>query len=414
MEKKSSLLLISFIVIIFVSAYVSAEAIGSLPELSFIMISQSPDPVEPGNIVELRWKIENNGGGSADDLQVELGADYPFSLYSGELIRNIGIIQGQQTGDKGVIVLYKVKVDENAIEGTNEIKLKYKTSKMEWVELDPFDINIQTSDATLSIEEIKVEPEVVSPGESFKANIKVKNLADSFLKDITVKLDLSSTTLPFSPLQSATEKRIKQLGAGLVSDVSYDLIAEPDAESGVYKIPISMTFSDNLGNSYTKSDLLGVIIGTVPEISYYVESTTVNTRGSGGKVSIKFVNKGLGNIKFLNVVLKQSDSYTILSPEEVYIGNIDSDDYETAEFDIFVKSKSVKELILPLEVTYKDANNRDYSETAEVTLKLYGESEAVSLGIKEKNSTVGIVISILVVVIGVIVYIMVRRARKKK
>jgi hypothetical protein len=413
LSKKINMIFAGIITLSFISLCASA-LIGTAAQLSFTMISQSPDPVDPGSIVELRWMIENNGGGAAEDVQVEIVPEYPFSLYSGELIKNIGTIQGQQTGDKAVIILYKVEVDGNAVEGTNEIKLRYRTASTGWVELDPFDINIQTVDATLSLEKIKVDPEVAAPGENLKATLTIRNLADSFLKDISVKLDLSSTTLPFAPIQSATEKRVRQLDSGASAELSYDMIVEPDADPGVYKIPVTITFNDNLGNSYERDDLFGVIVGTTPDISYYIDSTTVSTAGSKGSVSIKFVNKGLGNIKFLNVVMKESSSYSIISPKEVYIGNIDSDDYETADFQLFVNPKAPKELELQLEVAYKDANNRDYTENTSVILNLYKKSEAVSLGIQEKNNTTGIIISILVVVIGVVAYIMVRRARKKK
>jgi hypothetical protein len=405
--------LIIILMIICMSASVFAEQIGSLAQLSFTLISQNPDPVEPGNIVDLRWKIENTGGGSAEDVQVELVADYPFSIYSGDLTKNLGSIQGQQTGDKGIIVLYKVRVDENAVEGTNEIKLKYKTSKTGWVELDPFDINIQTSDATLSIEQIEVEPDVVAPGEILKASLKVTNLADSLLKDITVKLDLSSAALPFAPIQSITEKRIKQISSGSSADVSYNLIVEPDAALGVYKIPIFIKFNDNLGNSYNKSDLLGVVVGAVPDLSYYIDSTTINTAGNKGEITIKFVNKGLSDIKFLNIRLMSNSYYTILSPEEVYIGNIDSDDYETADFDLFVKQGAPKEFSIPLEISYKDSNNKDYRKDTEVKLKMYGEAEAVQLGIEEKDNKLGVIISVIVVVIGIVIYILVRKRKKK-
>jgi hypothetical protein len=313
-----------------------------------------------------------------------------------------------------VIILYKVRVDENAVEGTNEIKLKYKTSKTGWIELDPFDINIQTSDATLSVEDITIYPEVAVPGETFKVSLKIRNLADSFLKDITVKLDLSSATLPFAPIQSVTEKRIRQLGSDSAVDISYDLIAEPDADAGVYKIPITMSFSDNLGNSYNKSDLLGLVIGTAPQISYYIDSTTIKTPGNKGEVSIKFVNRGLGDVKFLNAVLKESDYYKILSPEEVYVGNIDSDDYETADFDLYVNKVAPNELSLPIQIMYMDSNNKEYTKDDEVILRMYGQVDAAKYGIEQKDNKLGIIISIAVVVVGVAAYIMIRRRKKKK
>jgi len=411
---KKSISLILMMLIVFCTAVFAAGLIGDTAQLSFTLISQNPDPVSPGEIADLRWTIENLGGDAAGDVQVELVDNYPFSLYSGDKIKNIGLIQGRQTGEKAVIVLYKVKVDEDAVEGTNEIKLRYKTSQTGWVELDPFDINIQTSDATLSIEKIELSPEIVAPGEPLNIKITTKNLADSFLKDVSIKLDLTSASTPFAPLDSATEKRIKQISAGAHGVLSYDLIVEPDAALGVYKIPVDISFNDNLGNSFERSDLLGIVVGAAPDIRYYVDSSGVKTAGASGTVTIKFVNKGLSNIKFLNIKLKEGDNYDITSPEEVYIGNIDSDDYETADFDLFVSSKAPDRLSLPLEIVYKDANNKDYRIDSEVILKLYSKGEAERLGVQQKGSSAGIVISLVIVAVAIVIYIVYRKRKKKK
>lgn len=415
MRKKSiSIILITIFALCSAAFAVTTAYVPRIAQLDFTMISQDPDPVEPGNIVDLRWKIENIGGGAAEDVQVELVADYPFSLYSGDLVKELGIIQGRQTGDKGVIILYKVRVDENAVEGTNEIKLKYKTANTGWVELDPFEIRIQTVDATLSVEKIDVTPELAAPGEKAVISVEVKNLADSLLKDITVKLDLSSKDLPFAPLQSATEKRIKLMSSGEKKSLDYVVIVEPDAEIDVYKIPLEISFNDNLGNSYEKSDIIGIIVGSAPDLIYNIDSSTIKTAGVKGKVTLKFVNKGLTDIKFLNIKLKETDNYKLLSPEEYYIGNIDSDDYETADFDLYVNSEAPSEINLPLEMSYKDANNRDYKKDVKVVMKIYGAEEAVELGIKEKTNKLGILIAVGIVLVGIIIYVIIKKRRKKK
>ena len=58
--------------------------------------------------------------------------------------------------------------------------------------------------------------------------------------------------------------------------------------------------------------------------------------------------------------MKESEKYEIVSPAEVYVGNIDSDDYETADFKISLNKVKEKEVILPLSLEYKDANNNEY------------------------------------------------------
>ena len=40
-------------------------------------------------------------------------------------------------------------------------------------------------------------------------------------------------------------------------------MAEPDAESDVYKVPIEIEFFDRLGTLYTKNETVGLIVGAV-------------------------------------------------------------------------------------------------------------------------------------------------------
>ena len=130
---------------------------------------------------------------------------------------------------------------------------------------------------------------------------------------------------------------------------------------------------------------------------------------TSGKVTIKFVNKGLIDLKLMNVKLEESKKFDIVSSDEVYVGNIDSDDYETAEFDLYVKGWQ-SEVILPIVIDYMDANNQRYRDKENVVLKLYSSSKAKKFGLEEKSS-VGILIVLMIVGAGGYYY---WRKRKKK
>ncbi len=410
---KNKIMLSLFVLVIMGLSSLSAYGAGitDFPNLKISFVSQTPDPVEPGSIVELRWTVENIGSGGAEDVQIEFLPQYPFTLYSGEAIQDLGTINGRQTGAKGVVVLYKVRVDQDAVEGTNEVELRYKRNTQPWNVLEPFDINIQTIDATLAVTSVKVEPETIIPGKSGKITIELKNLADSLLKDVTTKLDLSSSTLPLAPLNSVTEKKIKMIRAGETVKQEYEVTSLATAESQIFKVPLELSFYDHLGNNYNKSDIIGVKVGDVPDLSYFLDSTDVYKAGSSGDVSVKFVNKGVTDVKFLNVVLKPTDDYKILSSEEEYLGNVDSDDYETADYKIYVQSGAPKELKLDMEITYSDANNNQYAMEIEPVLKLYDDKEAVMVGLTQKSNKVGTLITIVIVVVGIIAY---RKWKKRK
>lgn len=377
-------------------------------KMNVTMINQEPDPAEAGRYVTVRFKIENSGGENAEDITLELLLKYPFSLDPGEnAVKYIGSVHSRQLGATGVIADYRLKVDENALEGNNEIELKYKVKNNEWIKLEPFYINIKPHDIILSIASVNA-PKMIKPGETSEVDINLKNLALTFIKEIKVKLDLDG--VPFATIGSTNRKIVKEMGADSEAVVSFNLMAEPGADSKLYKVPVEIEFFDRLGTKYTKNETVGLTVGAEPELSFMIDSSTVYSSGGLGDVTIKIVNKGVTDVKFLNVVLKDGQ-YKILSPAEVYIGNIDSDDYETAEFKLSLNKVKGKEIMLPLLVEYKDANNNEYSKKVDLPLKLYSASEAKSLGLIKRSSFTGIFIVLIIVGGGIFFY---RGWKKKK
>ncbi len=376
--------------------------------INVTMINHEPNPAEAGRYVTVRFKIENSGGDNAEDVVIELLPKYPFSLDPGEsAVKYIGSVRSRQLGDTGVITDYRLKVDENALEGNNEIELRYKVKNNAWIKLESFYINVRPHDILLSIESVDA-PKMIKPGEMSKVDINLKNLALSFIKDIKVRLNLNG--VPFASIGSTNRKIIKEMGADSEATVSFNLMAEPDADSKLYNIPIEIEFLDRLGTVYAKNETVGLIIGAEPDLSVIIDSSEIYSSGGTGEVTIKFVNKGVTDVKFLNIVLKDGE-YKIISPKEVYVGNIDSDDYETADFKLTLNKVKGNEVILSILVEYKDANNNEYSKNIELPLKLYSASEAKAIGAKNGNSTVGIFIVIVIVAVGFFIY---RRWKKKK
>jgi hypothetical protein len=396
------------------------------------MISQDPDPVEPGDYVELRWMVTNYGSKSLEDVEFQLVADYPFQLLGIEDgLQQLGTIQGHQKGEEGVVLYYKVRIDEDASEGVNKIYLKYRYKGMEWSELDYFEVRVQSVDAAVVIDDVHMEPARITPGGTGKLSLKLLNLADSRMTDVNVKLDLTLETiprsstgaeasllyeaLPFAPTTSASEKRISSIKAGDTSVVSFDLTAYPDATSRVYKVPVILTYKDELETEFEKEDIIGIIVGSAPDIYVVIDQTDLVAGKKTGKVSFKFVNKGVTDVKFLDVILDETDEYKIISANEEYIGNIDSDDFESVDFSIYLKENDNEEdggtIDFPLHIEFKDANNRDYSE--DITLK-YTIRTAAEKGEAKSSSGMIIIAAIIIIIVGWIVYRKWEKRRKAK
>lgn len=381
-------------------------------DIAVTLVNQEPDPAEPGKYVDVRFKFDNNGSGEARNVMVELLPEYPFSLEPGaDAVRNLGTVQSMQRGDVGVIVKYRLRVDENAVEGENDLRLRYKIEGYSWIEPEEFKVDVQTHDAILSVNSVSIDKKTLEPGASNTVKIKLSNDADSVLKDIKARLELGG--LPFIPLGSTNEKNIYKIDSRESYEFDFEILANPDAASGVYQVPLKITYSDELGKTYFKNSTIGLIVGSSPDLSVTLDTTEVYETKKPGEIVIKVVNKGVTDIKFANVRLMPSKDYRILSNDEDYLGNIDSDDYETAEFKIYVENKKDKEVILPISIEYMDANNNEYKTDMNIEMPLYSASEAKKLGLAAGNGKIGFFIVVLIVAAGLFAYRRWKRGRKK-
>ena len=385
---------------------------ANIYDIAVTLINQEPDPAEPGKYVDVRFKFDNNGSGEARNVMVELLPQYPFSLEPGaDAVRNLGTIQSMQRGDVGVIVKYRLRVDENAVEGENDLRIRYKTEGYSWIEPEEFKVDVQTHDAILSVNSVSIGKKTLEPGASNIVKITVSNEADSGLKDIKARLELGG--LPFVPLGSTNEKSIYKIGSKESYEFDFEILANPDAASGVYQVPLKITYSDELGKTYFKNSTIGLIVGAMPDLSVTLDTTEVYETKKPGEIIIKVVNKGVTDIKFANVKLMPSKDYRILSNDEDYLGNIDSDDYETAEFKIYVESKKDKKVTLPISIEYMDANNNEYKADMSIEMPLYSASEAKKLGLVAGNGKIGFFIVVLIIAAGLFAYRRWKRGRKK-
>lgn len=439
MKKMIYILMILSVMIMTVSAYDRNPSVelrnGTMFDVNLLtdnFVNQDPDPAEPGSYVDLRWKIENTGDNPAENVVVELIPLYPFSLDPNEeAVKEIGTLLGEQTGEEGVIVKYKVRVDRNAVEGENDIKIRTRHGTSGWV-TDTYKVNVQTRDASLNIEKVETIPENLVPGKKAVMRIYMKNIADSTIKDVTLKLDLALSTvtipataatasgqlysdlIPFAPLNSATEKKIRYIEPGKEGVFEYELMVYPDASSKVYKIPIVLTYYDELDSMTTKNDMLGVRVGGEPDLEVVVDSQEIYQSGGRGDVIFKFVNKGTNDIKFLNVKVLESDDYELFGPDSTYIGDVDSDDYETLPLNLYVRDSEDGYLTVLMELTYTDSNNEEYSDYVESKVRMYNAMEMKQFGLSQSSAGTGIFIVIVIVVVGFFGYRYYKKRKAKK
>ncbi|MBI2573639.1 hypothetical protein HYV86_07275 [Candidatus Woesearchaeota archaeon] len=394
------------LLLVVTAVYAQSRAEG--PAISITLLSQTPDPVEPGQVVHLRFQVQNNGGQTGSDVVIHLREQYPFRVYGNQIDKNIGILRA---GSDTVIVEYDIKVDEKAVGKRTEIELEARYDGVTKVfEDDEFLVDIRTQDPLLYLKEIIVEPKQVPPGETATVSIVVQNVGPSRLQDIRMQMQLENGSIPFAPYQGSSLQILKQLDPTFQKALTFSLIATPDAIPGLYKIPVIISYNDERANTTVVKDLVAVSVGDVPKVRPYIKKTTLLQAQSQGKVTFEIANAGATDVKYVEFTLLPSESYRLLTPSSYfYVGDIDADDTETEELSIY--ATDVQNVSIPIKLSYHDANNRPFQQEFTLELPLYSSRDLKKFGLVESGS--GMIWAILII-LGVGGYFAYKRFKKKK
>ncbi len=368
-------------------------------DVKVTFLNQDPNPVEPGERVKLRWKIENKGAGSLNEISAKVIEEGPLHLTPKEQkVKDIGSLDSRQIGKDSYAVEWEFDVDEQAVEGDYEVDFMYEMGET-WVKLENFTVHVKTRDTVVLLDKVEVIPERTQAGQEARVHVTLNNLADSAVDDVRISLDLKD--LPFATVGSAGEKAIRKLLAGESKEVIFQLVVDGTAPSKVHRIPLKVVYMNREGKKYETQTNFGLIVDNPPEFIINVDETKVYQAKKKGNVVLSFSNVGKSDINFVVLTLLPSSAYKILSPATSYLGNLESDDYETATFDIFVE-EGKKDVKLMVQTAFKDSYNEDYVIEQEIPVAVYSPGEIQRYGLGAKQSNWGI--WILVVLILAVVY----------
>ena len=223
-------------------------------------------------------------------------------------------------------------------------------------------------------------------------NVDIENTANFSIYDIRVEVNLPDEVAFFEDI---SKRKVARLESGESVRFSYDLIYSSDIAQGIHEARILIDYVNHIGDEKQDNDTFSIILKDSPKFFVQVEDTQVYKKNDIGDVTLKFINNHLADIKFLTVELKNTEDCEVISSNREYIGDLDSDDFETAEFKI--KSKKSKSIPLNILINYKDTYNNEISEQKIVNLPMYSTGSAIAYGLKKsKNSFINIIFYIII------------------
>jgi len=250
------------------------------------------------------------------------------------------------------------------------------------------DVEVRNYKHLVGVSGVSLSKDPIYPGDTAQLSIKLKNYGVENLKQ--VELSMSAPT-KMNIIGSTKRFFLDQFKSNNEITATYSIVVDSDATMGAYQFPISIKVTDNYGNEQTFNDSIGVQVYAQPSVEFSVRSYDIAT----GKISTIISNRGQATAKYTVVKINGVES----SPTGVYIGNLDSDDYSTADFTV----KPI-EGTATLTVSYVDSNNIEKTLTQQVQVRPAPASDG----------TIYILGALLLVVAGLVYWFFFRNKKKKE
>ncbi|MFZ2497722.1 MAG: COG1361 S-layer family protein [Methanosarcina sp.] len=334
-----------------------ASAAVESSNLKVTIIETNPYPAKIGEYLNLTLQVENVGGDKADNVDIEIVPQYPFSLDSGaNTIQNIGVLNPGRTATKEFYLF----VDKNTQKGVRSLDIRTRANKNSPWSKKSFDIRIGTetfnSKGTVELEEVVSNPQIFMPGDRGTLTVTLKNTAtvptvtiDGSDYDTNARIQ-SAVLKPLSDgikvLDSPYEE-MGLLGPGDGIKLTFNVRVAEDAADGTHNLELAIE-----GNSFDYN--------SKKNIPVKVDSSNIKVIPSkalelvDGKSTVEFDVANTHPNELTSVSIKPEAEGVKFYPEEYFIGPMDPDELFTVEFDAVIDNSSIV--------------NREYSDTINMSL----------------------------------------------
>ena len=264
--------------------------------------------------------------------------------------------------------------------------------------------------SALTIKSVDVSSERVVPGGQVEISLSLENNNNFDVTNVEATFNLSSVPFKLVDSSGAFLDKIREYAS---KSLDFTLQALENAKTGIYNLPITVSYNDDSNRTLTRSTLATLTVNSQPLVSVEREDSTI-LKGRNSEFSFKVINKGLADVKFLEISVDTNSGYSLLSPNSFYIGDVDSNDFQTAQFKVFVNTNAPNVISVPVTISYKDLLNNQHSQTLNVEVRVYSLKEAQTLGLVKKSNA-GTYISIIIFLIVVyIIYRIIRGIIRKR
>ena len=245
----------------------------------------------------------------------------------------------------------------------------------------------------VKVELAKYDPFPAEAGKTLTVWIKAENTGTESAKSETFTLRID---YPFSLPNNDPVRNYGRIDAGEDVLLEYKLYVDTNAPNGTQKI--KLTYGSGVISEEKEFQL------TVKEKEKDADLEVLFVKlepaypGSTSRLTMDIVNRNPG-IAYFTLVKAHSDA-AIIEKNEIYVGNLESDDFDSVDFDLRIKDVKPGEYPVYVTMQYKNKDSVMLEKNGTVNIKIVSAQEAQGDTRRELPAT-AIIILVVVLLIAI-------------
>jgi len=340
------------------------------PQIKISEFSLDPmAPLMPGSTATLRIKIFNIGLDRATDVSIAMSGDTTGLSSSSTYIGELGV-------ESTKLIEFNLKLGRTAAPGTFLITVKVTYSDSfghNYIESQNYEYRIYPVGAPeLKIQGINILPLKLVPGTEATLTVSLINVGTGTAKDVTI--DISGWTKGFSTLSTYIGSISPSINGADKNVELFGLSIPYNMSSGTYSFVLKISYLDDYGKRYVGTypyEFTVFQIGTPDVKIQSVHTLPLKlTQGVNGSINVILTNIGDGIAK--DIVVRISDSSTMLTSTFGYAGRLDPNKNSTVSFSISVpKTAKQGTYNLTIALRYDDSSGLKYDDSEPFAISVF-------------------------------------------
>lgn len=333
-------------------------------ELEIVLNNISPQPVEPGHDFMLSVNLANENT-EIKAVTLKILPDSPIILKD----EKDRVVDAGNIIEYGAVAqTYRLHIDPRAPSGEYEIDLRARWSGNDQMRETNKTIKVMVRGIPqLAISNITINPENISPQDTFELTFTVSNEGTGIAREIMI--GTATAGLPFAA-SGADTQIIKALEPGEEKLLSYRVMVKDKADISSYSLPIRMDYKDENGKNISSQSLVGVkVLGRAKLSIANIKTEPQNpVKNEFVTVTMRIENSGTGDAKSAKMIVAIPSE----GNKTVFLGKIKPNDDAPAVFTF----RATENGNIPFSVTSEFEDDLGtHMQTWELNQYVYGRNE---------------------------------------